>query len=65
MWPRICATWAEKPHWGKSFVPFMNTTTSLAATVLRIQSWTACSLMSVPFGLSDGVSRRPRDRAAA
>src|SRR5574339_1174899 len=46
----MCATWAENPHIGAALLPFMNKTTSLLATVLRIQSWTACSLMnSSPF----------------
>src|SRR5215510_9399994 len=37
-----------------ALVPFMNRTTSLLATVLRIQSWTACSLMNRSFGCSSG-----------
>src|SRR5262245_7264138 len=39
----MCTTWAENPHIGAALLPFMNKTTSLLATVLRIQSWTACS----------------------
>ena len=44
-WPSICVTCAENPHCGNFEVPFMNSTTSLAAMVLRIQSCVACSLI--------------------
>src|SRR5215813_4415597 len=63
MWARMCATCEENPHCGKSLVPFMNKTTSLLATALRIQSWTACSLM--PKVLCCGSSgRRSHPHAA-
>ena len=40
----------EKPHCGIVFVPFMNSTTSFCATVLRIQSWTSCcGVMGMSF----------------
>src|ERR1700730_15052041 len=39
----------------------MKRTTSLLATVLRIQSWTACSLIELPFA-ANGCG--PRTRAA-
>src|SRR5262249_48397652 len=55
---RICTTWAEKPHCGKFLVPFINRTTALLATALRIQSCTACSLIELPFTL--GVAATPR-----
>src|SRR5262249_44773068 len=42
---KICDTRCEKPHCGKSLVPFMNSTTSLWVTWSLIQLCTSCSLM--------------------
>src|SRR3990167_5575797 len=36
------ATWEENPHCGIVFTPFMKSTTSFDAMVLRIQSCTSC-----------------------
>src|SRR3569623_698316 len=52
-WARICTTWAEKPHWGCSGTPFMNSTTGCSSTVLAMNSWTGfavvVSVISSPF----------------
>src|SRR5580704_14175538 len=46
-WLRICTTVAEKPHCGKTGVPFMNSTTGLSVTCWRMRSCTVMSIRSI------------------
>ena len=50
------STWTENPHCGMFLLPFMNSTTSFCATVLRIQSWTSCCGLLIS-GLSNCCRR--------
>ncbi len=52
--PNSESTWttaAEKPHWGKTGVPFMKSSTSLWAISWAIRSWTGFELMEASFRL--------------
>ena len=46
MWPRICTTQEEKPHWGVSGVPFMNRTILLLVTTSLICAWRSAASSS-------------------
>src|SRR5690242_16147960 len=49
MWLRICTTAAEKPHCGKTGVPFMNSTTGASVTCWRMRSCTVVSISRSSF----------------
>src|SRR5262249_40640868 len=44
MWLRICTTVAEKPHCGKTGVPFMNKTTGLSSICCLMRSLVVLSM---------------------
>src|SRR5262249_54642853 len=53
MWLRICTTAAEKPHCGKTGVPFMNSTTGASLICWRMRS---CKVGSILWVLGCGLS---------
>jgi hypothetical protein len=59
------STCAENPHCGMFLLPFMNSTTSLPATVVRIQSWMSCCGLLIKGPLQTRLRRAVRPRCSA
>src|SRR5260370_2849118 len=61
-WLRICTTAAEKPHCGKTGVPFMKSTTGASPLCWRMRSCRVMSILSVLVSVAPqrGLEREPR-----